>query len=298
MVDRTWIGGGNNQADNPNDWSPPGLPTMAQNFEDNLYMTSGTMNVDGYQLPPDTYLGIQNPGSVTLNLSHGAAFDVEVYDDASAGPAPPAIFNIHGSDTVEVGSNYNSSTIVDLAAHAEWIGNFAVSYASASLTVNGPASAKFINTAVANTTNDGPSGGDGIQTINVAVTGSGTFTDDPYGVLTFSKAVSAGQTVDMVSFSGVGPYPPPILNLNDPKHFSGTVDLTNGEIDLNGLAKANSYTYQNDMLSIFSGKSVIDTLRLASSETFSVEKTSTGGVSIYTAAASPPPGTLLPIHMS
>ena len=80
--------------------------------------------------------------------------------------------------------------------------------------------------------------------------------------------------------------------------FPGTVDLTNGEIDLNGLAKANSYTYQNDMLSIFSGKSVIDTLRLASSETFSVEKTSTGGVSIYTAAASPPPGTLLPIHMS
>ena len=74
MVDRTWIGGGNNQADNPNDWSPPGLPTMA--------------------------------------------------------------------------------------------------------------------------------------------------TDDPYAVLTFSKAVSAGQTVDMVSFSGVGPYPPPILNLNDPKHFS------------------------------------------------------------------------------
>lgn len=281
MTTLTWIGGNNNEITNPKDWSPPGLPTMAENFEDNLIMTSGTMNINDYRLPPDTYLGIQNPGSVTLNLSHGAAFDVEVYDDASAGPTPPAMINIHGSDTLEVGVNYNSSTIVDLANNSKWIGNFAVAYGGASLIVNGPSSATFINTAEPNTTNVGASFGDGVMTINVSVSGIGTFTDDPYGVLTFSRAVGAGQTVDMAASDGAS-YPPPILNLNDPRDFSGTINLANGEINLNGLAKADSYSFKNDMLAIYSGKKVIDTLSLqGTAGLFAVEKTATG-VSVYT----------------
>jgi hypothetical protein len=47
---RTWIGGGNNKAANPNDWSPTGDPQVG----DSLMMTHGTMNVSGNGLAGDT----------------------------------------------------------------------------------------------------------------------------------------------------------------------------------------------------------------------------------------------------
>jgi hypothetical protein len=69
------------------------------------------------------------------------------------------------------------------------------------------------------------------------------------------------------------------------------------EIDLMGLATADSYTYTNDMLSIFSGTSIIDRLRLTDHTQygFAVEKT-TGSVNAV-AISDPtnrPAG--LPIH--
>ena len=47
VYDYTWIGGDNNQASNPNCWSPTGLPQAGSTLD----MTGGTMNVDGYTLP-------------------------------------------------------------------------------------------------------------------------------------------------------------------------------------------------------------------------------------------------------
>jgi hypothetical protein len=86
------------------------------------------------------------------------------------------------------------------------------------------------------------------------------------------------------------------LVIDHPRAFHGLVDLTSGDIDLRGLAKADSYSFKNDVLSIFGAGKTLDNLRLTSASAFSVEKT-TSGVSIYTAdAVQHPSGTLLPLH--
>ena len=67
----------------------------------------------------------------------------------------------------------------------------------------------------------------------------------------------------------------------------------------NGLAKADSYTFQNDMLSIYQGKKSIDTLRLHDNTSYGLEidKTHTGvRVLAYVDASHTPVGTPLPIH--
>ena len=57
--------------------------------------------------------------------------------------------------------------------------------------------------------------------------------------------------------------------------------FNNGQIDLMGLPTADSYTYQNDMLSIFSGSSVIDTLHLHDSTPYGfVAEPPTAGASV------------------
>jgi hypothetical protein len=91
------------------------------------------------------------------------------------------------------------------------------------------------------------------------------------------------------------------LIIDHPKEFLASVALDSGGsvIDLNLLATADSYSFRNDMLTIYgqNGKA-IDTLRLSSpTGAISVEKTPTGMVSIYTAFSQPPAGTLLPLHI-
>ena len=50
MTNRTWIGGGNNKASNPRDWSPNGAPQAG----DTLTISSGTMTVSGNDLKGDS----------------------------------------------------------------------------------------------------------------------------------------------------------------------------------------------------------------------------------------------------
>jgi hypothetical protein len=89
------------------------------------------------------------------------------------------------------------------------------------------------------------------------------------------------------------------LVIDHPNRFHGQVDLGSGDIDLNGLAQADSYSFRNDMLTIYaSNGKALDKLRLTSdSSAFSVEKTATG-VSIYTAddTLHSSTGTLLPLN--
>ena len=59
----TWIGGGNNSADNPRDWSPARLPQPGTTIN----MTSGTMNVSGNSLDGAT-ITINGPGSQKTTL--------------------------------------------------------------------------------------------------------------------------------------------------------------------------------------------------------------------------------------
>jgi hypothetical protein len=80
MVARAWIGGGNNQASNPKDWSPTGVPQVG----DTLFVMEGaatyTMNVSGDDLVGDTLTveRAEPPYALTANLSHHAIMNVEV----------------------------------------------------------------------------------------------------------------------------------------------------------------------------------------------------------------------------
>jgi hypothetical protein len=88
------------------------------------------------------------------------------------------------------------------------------------------------------------------------------------------------------------------MTVDHPRSYHGQTDLQSGVIDLNGLASADSYSFKNDMLSIYgSSGNLLDNVRFtADSAAFSVEKTSSG-VSIYTADDTRhPTGNVMPVH--
>ncbi len=132
------------------------------------------------------------------------------------------------------------------------------------------------------------------MTIGVNVTGTGRI-GAFHGTTTFERAVGSGQQVTVQNGKVV---------IDEPKQFSALTSIydgAGGEIDLNGLAKADSYTFQNDMLSIYRGKRVIDTLQLHDGTSYGLEvdKTDTGVRLVpYADASHTPVGSLLPIHGS
>jgi hypothetical protein len=67
-MNRTWVGGGNNEASNPNDWSPNGAPQSGDSLTDGV--SGSTINIEGNALKGDV-LSVAAQG-VTLNLSHNA----------------------------------------------------------------------------------------------------------------------------------------------------------------------------------------------------------------------------------
>jgi hypothetical protein len=91
-----------------------------------------------------------------------------------------------------------------------------------------------------------------------------------------------------------------LLTIDHPHSYTDTVNLISGDIDLNHLASADSYSFNNDMISLYnSDGKVIDTLQLESgSSNFSVTKVN-NIVSIYTSDSSQHPnGNLLSMHTS
>ncbi len=75
--------------------------------------------------------------------------------------------------------------------------------------------------------------------------------------------MAAGQTVSDTGFEHYGPaHDFGVVQVDDPAAYHASNVLAYGEIVLEGL-KATSYSFKNDMLSIFHGKSVIDILKLS-----------------------------------
>src|SRR5689334_13577678 len=104
----TWIGGSNDSATDPSNWSPSQLPQHG----DALVMPTGsTMDIQGNALAGDTLL----IGSSTLF------------------PAPPAVLNVSGHSHFSFRNNFPpegvSSTTVNLAEHSKWIGGFSTVFA-------------------------------------------------------------------------------------------------------------------------------------------------------------------------
>jgi hypothetical protein len=306
MAARTWIGGGNNQASNAKDWSPHGAPAAGDTLT--LAAASATIKVADNDLAGDT-LAITGNGD-TVNLSNATAtVTLQNVSTGTGGPLTAGTLNLKGTDDLTfselLGNNPNyptagdggSKATINLANNTTWNGTFNASrtedvhngFAGSTLTINGPSHAQFDN--------DGSSIVGDIAVINTHVIGQGSFTsgfinmNSPLSTLEFGNAVDAGQAIKLNYTK---------LIIDHPNEFLASVALDSGGsvIDLNDLVKANSYSFHNDMLTIYgqNGKA-IDTLRLSSTEAFSVEKTPTGMVSIYTAFSQPPAGTLLPLHI-
>jgi hypothetical protein len=322
MATRTWIGGGNNRASNENDWTPTGVPQAGDVLtvgSPGAAQSPYTLNVHGNDLAGDrlaigapfiprltTTINLAHKATVTatvwnadatFNLSQHSALNLEIDSGAHVGTAS-AVVNLSGADRLTLINN-DSPVTVNLNPGARWHGTLTMGF------FGQPVRGLTAVTGGSNTAfkNNGASliGYDNTATINTDVVGHGSF--DVVSNFTFARpklefmqSVGSHQSV-----SDAG-----LLQIDKPDEFHAAVTLKSApagsslpaEIDLMGLATADSYSYQNDMLRIFSGSQVIDRLRLhdATANGFAVQKTA-GSVNIVaiTDPTSPPVG--LPVHL-
>jgi hypothetical protein len=301
-ITRTWIGGGNNKASNPNDWSPTGVPQPGDTLQEMSGQTPLTMNVSGNDLAGDT-LDI-NSAPLTMNMSDKAVADVNVPQyvggetfnleqqstlNATLSESQQVV-NISGSDNFSTSLSGLAMVSVNVASSSTWTGS--LSLVDSTLTASGGANSVFIH--------DGSSEFFDYSSavLDLPVLGKGSFSLVFHGFLTFGSSVGVNQSVSIPGDVRSN------VVIDHPKEFLGSITLgdgtiTNGEsIDLMGLATADSYTFKNDMLSIFAGNSVIDKLRLtdATPYGFAVEK-ETGSVNIVSISNPTNPPVGLPIHI-
>ena len=319
MTKRTWIGGGNNQASNPKDWSPTGTPEP----DDQLQilgpaishvppqLPTYTMNVAGDDLIGDP-LSIERVNA-TVNVTRGAAMSAQVllsdatfnlsarsnlglqvaYDTLSALVPTQTTVNISGSDTMNLQSSM--PVTVNVAPGSTWVGSFTLAGSGlpGRLASSGGNHADFVSNGAS------VIGPFAAAVLALPVSGSGSFGVN--GRLEFTSSVGPSQSVQLIGYAGQSNG---LLQVDDPKAFRGSVTLAPGlpsdikQIDLMGLAQADSFSYTNDLLNIWSGNTIIDTLRLTDRTQygFAVVKTS-GSVNVVTLASSGQnlPGAL-PVH--
>jgi probable HAF family extracellular repeat protein len=270
MATLTWVGGGNNRASNPNDWSPAQVPMPG----DVLMMPmGGTMYIADRELAGNT-LEIASPepftpGGITTSLSLSHHAQVSIDQPGISGVYSATTISVSGQDTLSVNSafplafNSSQSYVVNLAPDARLTASFDLNYST--ITINRAGGAKLVN--------DGSATLAGSQmTINADVLGVGSFQVSALaaplvpdtGYLEFGDTVSSGETVTIgnptIAEDGIDWDE---LKIDQPREFHGTVVLQpNAFVELAGLAASDSYSYSNDILSIWSGRHVIDTLRL------------------------------------
>jgi hypothetical protein len=200
--------------------------------------------------------------------------------------AATVIVNAKGTDSLDVAAasiannpGGGLSLTVSLADNARLLGSFNMKFGA--LAISDGDHARYVNNGT-----DSLSATHSV--IGVDVTGSGTFqvsavqvsrTGAIPGFLEFGESVSRGQTVDLTGLRVVDEFgfvfsTTSTIQLDEPREFRGTVDLHDLSLaDLVGLAKADSWSYENDMLSIFSGCGrLIDKIHVIS------DAPSTGGI--------------------
>jgi hypothetical protein len=105
MTTRTWIGGGNNKASNPKDWSPAGVPQPG----DSLSMGSGTMNLSGTALAGDT-LTIGGGATADINTGHAAVLKL-----ATQVPGAHINIGVACGSTLTLTANFGSYSYLNVS---------------------------------------------------------------------------------------------------------------------------------------------------------------------------------------
>jgi hypothetical protein len=207
--------------------------------------------------------------------------------------APPETINVFGTTEMHPTTAYGDHITVNLAARSEWVGGFSLGPAESSMVVKGLG--KFDNLS---------SNVNGTAIIGVNVVGTGTFNlyeAHSTGKLEFMHSVSAGQTVTDSGYELYGGEFG-VVQVDDPANYHASTVLGFGEIILEGL-KGTSYSYKNDVLSLFKGSTVIDTLKLTETTingsppvNFGVSQVGASVVVHADGTSYHDGGTLLPVH--
>jgi hypothetical protein len=233
MTTRNWLGGGNNSASDPQNWSPSGAPEAGDTLNLNA---SANMNIAGDALRGDT---------LTLNGDFGATpggFDLTVYGLSQFSIVEPSYPAGQGPSTVDIGR------------YSAWVGGFSVGATGGDVTVKGEGA--FYNTTT-NLDND--------SVIDTSVYGAGTFTLLPGhhpAKLEFAHYVSPGQGVAINGYAQYPGSPFGAVQVDDPQHFHASITMGFGELVLEAI-KADSYSIRNNLLTLYDNGSVTDKVHIA-----------------------------------
>ena len=229
---------------------------------DSLGMVAGTMEIVGNALAGNTLkLGQAqgtNTSSVTL-LNNNAPANLEVVAQATQSLAIRAGRTGEiGADTLNLRNDYPGSANATISIDAKTVLTANFNLVFSTLAVSGPVDSALVNTGtsvIAGST----------AVFHEQVAGTGAFTIDSAqsraGSVEFGGAVSAGQTVAVSSDPGRDVTS--TVKVDAPATFKGLVNLhANAELDLVGLANADSYTLRNDILTLYAGDTVLDAIRV------------------------------------
>ena len=293
----TWTGAVSTNGLFVNNWSPAAVPGPG----DSLSMTSGTINLANTNLSGDTLTiaDSSNTGqTVVLNLQGG----VDLKLAGGANLSDILTINVEGSDSL---NNNNTSYIeeaVNLAANADLVVTGTMNFGY-TLEVNGPG-ADLVNNGLMMLHS---------ASIDANLTGQGTLDvlqyHDGEGSTALGGLVGSGQTID-INGQDLGAN----LTISQPQEFSGLINLlapsitgspypaTGGDsVTIQGLL-ATSFSYANDVLTLFNGNSAIDAVRLnnQSGQALTVAQLSQSpgyGPSVLVSFGGPQIGQLLPVHV-
>ncbi|HQT78072.1 MAG: hypothetical protein B7Z80_12505 [Rhodospirillales bacterium 20-64-7] len=222
----TWLGGGDNLASDPNDWSPTGTPAPG----DTLLLNTGTINLVGDILAGSTVsvdnhqadVGINVTGNATLNLLEGS-------------PEPA---NATVDVAITAGSTLALTAFVAL---------------STLLTNGGTIAFDGTNTFAAFKTvfDDDLTGSGTIQLSSGNAAGEN---------MEINGAVGSGLTFQIQSGASDAD-----LIIDKPQDFAGLIKLTPvpvtlGHIEFAGLHATNA-TLSNGILQLYDGNTLVDTVR-------------------------------------
>ena len=230
---RAWNGSGNNDASNPDYWSPTGVPQPG----DNLVITQGTMKVYGNALAGDTLSVAAPPGAPPIEIDAGPGARLDLHSSLGGSLFTTVDVHVHGGVTLTA----------DVAGLSR-------------LNISG-GTIRFI----------GASTFTGLdQVFNDRLVGSGTIklrsATHLQERMEINGAVGRGLTFDLAS---AGP-PLTALQIDDPKQFHGRIIIGSalpepagfGDVAFMGL-HATSADLRNDMLLMFDGHKLVDAVRIS-----------------------------------
>lgn len=260
-ISKTWVGGGNNKASNPKDWSPRGAPQPG----DSLNMTNGTMKLAGNALAGDT-LSVTGPAgsTVTIDAMHGAELHLSTLG------LPTVNVDVHG--------------VLDLTAQVDGFFGETVNFTGGSIRFIGTSTFKGSDTVFHDTLI-------GSGTIDVSHGSNSSGGSEHMEVNGF---VGPGLTFEIDSGG-----PPSALQIDHPREFLGKIDMpSTGELDstvtLMGV-HATSAALIDDFLLFFRGKAFVDAVRVNPGSGFDLEQTNQGVV-MFGSLSPNPPGVSIPLH--